>query len=246
MGANGDFLRATARTIVEKEAEYARHFYLTATSLKARQLRLTEAELAHRVRSAFDDLDTFLNAQGKAADRDIVSDSRACEIEVKYYCGTVPQGGGIPLSDWRWLVGLERRSPVRNYERLAITFFPRGRVGVAVQGQYTPDVPGTWLFQACLSFTAINRPASCPYWPVTKSVVPRSVVDGRELEPKLSFDANYRPNSVICSAQEGVMRYIRADVVGSLFEFSIWALVHEVIDEQEANALRTEGYVWLE
>jgi hypothetical protein len=131
MISKGDFLREKTRAVIDAEAHYACSKGLAGASLEERQLRITESELAHRVRHHFADLETFLNAQGKAADRDVVSDSRSVEVEIKYFCTKVPQGGKVPLSDWRWLIGTKKRKPVRiNYERLTLSFFPRGRYGL--------------------------------------------------------------------------------------------------------------------
>ena len=237
MSNNGDMLRSIVGAVVE--AEYARSQGLQDIDLDGRQIRITEAELAHRLRSGFPDLDTFLNTQGSKSDPDIVSDSYRVEIEVRYLCGKTPQGGDVPLSNWKWLIG---GLPHPDYQRLIVTFFPRAREGVSMQGKGQAHVPGKWLFKECLTLTPeYDNSNFRPYFPVVEARNPTG--KGRPLNRKLSFRPACYSKAAIQWDEASQRRNVRADVIGRPLDCPIWALVHEVVDQATADDLiRSQGY----
>jgi hypothetical protein len=143
-------------------------------TIEERQRRGAEVEFAHRLRARLTDLDTFLNAQGKLSERDIVSDTSRLEIEIKYFANEVPQGGDVPMSDWEWLIGRVPRVPRRDFARIWWLILPRAGYGIGSKGpgNGAQQEVGRWNFQDCLSFTPTTDDARLPFVPITEVVYP--------------------------------------------------------------------------
>ena len=236
MSAGFDILRQTAEPIVAAEKAYACVPGRSIGDLAARQVRIKEIELAARLRAGFSDIDTYLNAQGRGADRDIVSDSHRLEVEVKYACGVSVQHLDVAIDDWRWFLGLVQRNPSRAYKRAFATFFPTAELGFNIQSGALVTPPSRHFFQKCFSATPSTTPLT-PFLPVAK------VVEITGKEPKAQFREDWEARSVIELQVAGTPRYVRTDVVGSPFDDLIWCVLHEEVDAARAQALVASGFI---
>lgn len=243
MTAFSDIMRARCKSVVEEEARFALTAALDDAAIEQRQLRLREAEFASRLRGAVDDLETFLNAQGRLSERDIVSDSARSELEVKYFCSASPQGAQVALSDFRWLVGEEDRTPHRPYSRLWACFFPRACSAHGVQNRAPQPIPSSyWRFQDCLSFSATTLSDVRPFWPVVALVKP----SGGQVKHRLAFRTDWTPRSILHQSLAGRVVFVRCDVFGDPFHDPVWSIFYEPILDVQLAALVAAGYVVLD
>jgi hypothetical protein len=230
-------LRKHCGDILAAESEHAAS--LPDCELEIRQLRLTEVEFAARLRHRFSDLDTFLSAQGKKSERDMVSDAHSFELEIKYFANEVPQGGTVPLSDWDWLVGLKQRTPVRSYARYWWMILPR--VGYAYgsrgPGNRASAQHGRWNFQDCLSFSPTEREERmAPFLPITE-VLQSTGVRGRLLKPALGFRNEPDRVAVFTLVVTGTETHVRADLLGNPGKDAVWGMFYSVIKKDDILGL---------
>lgn len=236
MSAGVGVLRGAAAMIVAAETAYAAVTGRSETDIAERQIRLREIELAARLRASFTDMDTYLNAQGNGADRDIVSDSYRLEVEVKYGCGRSVQDLDVAIRDWRWLLGLLPRRPSRAFGRAFVTFFPTAEFGYNQQSGSNRSSPRKYFFQNCFSGTPSTTKPLAPFLPVAEVVT----IPGKG--NKAQFRKDWKPKSVIGLQVNGTPKYVRADVIDKPFDDLLWCIIHEEVDAAGAQALLASGF----
>ncbi|WP_156338371.1 hypothetical protein [Chondromyces crocatus] len=208
------------------------------SEIEARQSRISESEFAHRLRARFIDLDTFLNAQGKSSERDIVSDTFRLEIEIQYLADRSSQGEDVPMGDWQWLIGSNPRLPARDFVRLWWLILPRVGYGFGSTGagKGAAKETGRWNVQDCLSFTPRSDTVHLPYIPIVEAVWPR----GRRNDvpsPALKFCRSPMRETILETELNGNLVLVRADVLGDPYNDSVWGMFYAPVTEDEANAL---------
>jgi hypothetical protein len=234
-------LREAIRAALKEELELYHVLRLADGQLEDRHLRFTEIEWAWRIRRAFVNGDIFMSAQGAGADRDIVSHDAELEIEVKYFGSEKPQGGKIPLADWKWLAGMETRKsryrkPNAKYRRVSIIFFPRAISGCRIQRIAQKDNPGKWMFTDCLSFTPDDIVPLC-FRQFTDRVVPKSKTTGRDLQARLQFIKPVSNPAILqCNDFTGF-----SEVIGDSFNDPFWAIFQIELPQISAGAAFPHG-----
>ena len=100
-----------------------------------------------------------------------------------------------------------------------------------------------------MSFTPKGGHTFRPFWPIVEVIRSSSVRAGGKKKPRsrLSFRDTCVSKAIIRWKSAGQWIHVRSDVIGDPFSSPVWALVHEVIDQNMATQLiKSEGYKFLE
>lgn len=243
MNTIAENLRAACEEVICAERNHCRN--LNDEALEQRQMRLPEAELVSRVRSKILCLDTFMHAQGKLSEPDMVSDSFKTECEFKYFCGE-SQLHTNSLLDWHWLTNHpdpEQLKPLkakRDFSKLWIAFFPRARPEFSIPKTGIADKKASWIAQSCISYTATCAEDIAPFVSFATIERPTSK-NGKQLQPRTHFRNKPIMKGILVCKYE-VEFVIRCDVIGAPFEDPIWCALYEPIHSRNIEELRDQSY----
>lgn len=243
MSAIADQLRVACEDVVCAERNHCRN--LSNEALEQRQMRLPEAELVGRVRGKISCLDTFMHAQGKLSEPDVVSDSFKVECEFKYFCGE-SQVHTNALLDWHWLTNhpdpdqLKPLKKRRSYSKLWIAFFPRARSEFSIPKTGIADIKASWTAQSCISYTAKCTEDIAPF--VSFAEIEHPIrKDGKPGQPRTRFRSVPILKSIlVCKYEDEFV--VRCDVIGAPYEDPIWCAFYEPIPRRDIEELRDQSY----